>query len=140
MRLLISLLAFAVFAGTIFASESRAEVVVYDPPIASGVERAGQCPKRYRYVDENYSGVPKLVYRCAPRYPERCMRRAQQVEAVELLFDVDSDGKPHNVRITRTTNECLNKAAATAVLKWRYEKTVDGATGLLETITMQLAS
>ena len=113
--------------------------VLYDPPIQFEFKRPGKC-KRSFPPKESSSDNQYLKYRCPPRYPERCMRRAGTFEVVKVLFDVDTDGRPVNIRVPASTEECLNKSAALSVARWLYDPS-DGARKDVETtITYELAN
>jgi protein TonB len=66
------------------------------------------------------------LVRIPPQYPQRCMSRAESLEAVTVEFDVTPEGNVVNPRVINTTNSCLNRAAMRAVERWRYNpKIVD---------------
>jgi len=66
------------------------------------------------------------LVRIPPQYPQRCMARANNREAVSVEFDVTPDGQVINPRVLETTNSCFNRAAMRAVERWRYNpKIVD---------------
>ena len=63
----------------------------------------------------------------APSYPRSCTGGASQTESVTLLFDVTTAGRPTNVRVLSSTNDCFNTAALNAMKRWRFSpKTVNG--------------
>ncbi len=66
------------------------------------------------------------LVRIPPQYPQRCMARADNREAVSVEFDVTPEGQVVNPRVLETTNSCFNRAAMRAVERWRYNpKIVD---------------
>ncbi|MGB0513660.1 MAG: energy transducer TonB [Wenzhouxiangellaceae bacterium] len=66
------------------------------------------------------------LVRIPPQYPQRCMARANNREAVSVEFDVTPEGQVVNPRVLDTTNSCFNRAAMRAVERWRYNpKIVD---------------
>ena len=66
------------------------------------------------------------LVRIPPQYPQRCMARANNREAVSVEFDVTPEGQVINPRVLETTNSCFNRAAMRAVERWRYNpKIVD---------------
>ena len=66
------------------------------------------------------------LVRIPPQYPQRCMGRADNREAVSVEFDVTPEGSVVNPRVLSTTNSCFNRAAMRAVERWRYNpKIVD---------------
>jgi hypothetical protein len=128
-------IAVAVLSLAITENAASQDFITYDPPKA--IDKSPRtCPKKMRHEKNNDTGNPKIIYWCSPLYPERCIKEAEPSETVHLLYDVGSDGKPLNVRITRTTNECFIEAAAISVLQWRYEQSEEGAQNLTVTITM----
>lgn len=67
------------------------------------------------------------IVRIPPQYPQRCMARASELETVTVQFDVTPEGTVVNIEVVSSTNSCLNRAAARAVQRWRYNpKIVDG--------------
>lgn len=66
------------------------------------------------------------LVRIPPQYPQRCMARAENSEAVLVEFDVTPEGTVVNPRVLESTNTCFNSAAMRAVERWRYNpKIVD---------------
>lgn len=130
--------ALANFVFGLFACGASAGAITYDPPVSAKANGGASCFVGDR-LSKPSSEPPPLV-RYPPMYPERCVRRAKRSETVDLLFDVGPDGTTCNVRIAATTNECLNEAAAKAVLKWKYTATEYGAADIETKMTMQLSS
>ncbi len=70
----------------------------------------------------------RLVRSIGPEYPGRCVRGAEPLETVSVIFDVNANGRPANARVTSSTNSCFEDAAVAAIAKWRFDpRTVDGA-------------
>ena len=66
------------------------------------------------------------LVRIPPQYPQRCMSRADDREAVVVEFDVTPEGTVVNTRVLESSNSCFNRAARRAVERWRYNpKIVD---------------
>jgi len=83
------------------------------------------------------------LVRIPPQYPQRCMARADNREAVLVEFDVTPEGTVVNPRAIESTNTCFNSAAMRAVERWRYNpKIVDNVAeprvGVRTTIEFQL--
>ena len=69
--------------------------------------------------------IPKILHRVAPQAPAKVvklLKRGKQVTgSVEMLFDLDDDGKPQNIRVVESTPEKMFDHAATNALKlWRF--------------------
>jgi TonB family protein len=64
---------------------------------------------------------PSATRQVAPIYPQRCERRASDVEIVKVVFDVNSRGRAVNQRISESSNSCFNGAALSAVGRWRFD-------------------
>jgi protein TonB len=83
------------------------------------------------------------LVRIPPQYPQRCMTRAADREAVTVEFDVTPEGNVVNPRVINASNSCFNRAAMRAVERWRYNpKIVDNVAeprlGVRTTIEFQL--
>ncbi|GEM_PF-3608752 len=109
------------------------KLITYDPPFVSPVKTAPICPETYREYVDDYSGFPKLIYKCYVYAPDKCSNYYWMAE-VDVLFDVNTDGKPGNVRIKHTTHECVNSAVAISVYGWRFEESRSGARDLSFTV------
>lgn len=60
------------------------------------------------------AGARIPVHTLVPDYPE--LARRERVEGeVQVCFNVDRDGRPHNVRVRRSTNRIFEKPALRAV-------------------------
>lgn len=131
-------LALASFLAGLSAWGVSAETVTYDPPFLADANGGESCFIGDRSAEPVAEPAPLVRY--APRRPKRCLRRANPSETVTLLFDVGPGGTTCNVRIAATTNECLNEAAAKAVLRWKYAASENGAADIETKMTMQLSS
>lgn len=68
--------------------------------------------------------VAQPISRQAPDYPELCMPQAGETkdpQEVTVLFSVNKEGFPENVRAIASTDDCYEDAAVAAVRGWRYE-------------------
>jgi TonB family protein len=58
---------------------------------------------------------------------------------VEVVFDIDPNGKPFNIKIsTPSKYNDLNKAAIKAVEKWKLASSESGIQGEIASITFRL--
>ncbi len=64
------------------------------------------------------------LVRIPPQYPGRCHAAARPLETVVVEFDVTPEGTVINPRVVSTTNSCFNRAAISAVERWRYQPRV----------------
>lgn len=64
---------------------------------------------------------PTTQSRVSPIYPRRCERLSSGTETVYVTYDINSRGQPVNVRVTRSTNDCFNPAAVSAVSRWSFQ-------------------
>ena len=83
------------------------------------------------------------LVRIPPQYPERCMASAKPRESVQVEFDVTPEGTTTNIRVTGSTNSCLNREAMRSVERWKYQpKIVDNKAewrrGVQTTVTFEL--
>lgn len=64
----------------------------------------------------------------AAKYPEGCARSAADVETVRIALDVTVEGRPDNLRVADTSNDCFDMAALAAARRMRFSpRLVDGA-------------
>ncbi|MEQ1931654.1 MAG: energy transducer TonB [Parvularculaceae bacterium] len=85
------------------------------------------------------------LVRVPPRYPEKCMSRADDREFVLVEFDVSAEGATENIRTVKSTNGCLNGEAEKSVAKWRYQPATSNGQptrrkGVQTTISFELTS
>lgn len=74
---------------------------------------------------ENYL-VPLPEVLPSFRYPKNCLYRSYKTEVVNLSFDIRSNGKPINVKVLNTSNDCFSKSARNHIRKLRYESSNKG--------------
>ncbi|MGJ8559792.1 MAG: energy transducer TonB [Litorimonas sp.] len=77
--------------------------------------KAGVC-KCWPY-DEMSANAPLPKLRVPPIMP----RRARRSGYVQILFDINRDGEPYNVRATTATNTMFIEPSIRSVKKWEYE-------------------
>lgn len=64
----------------------------------------------------------------AAKYPEGCARSAADVETVRIALDVTTEGRPDNLRVADTSNDCFDMAALAAARRMRFSpRLIDGA-------------
>jgi TonB family protein len=63
--------------------------------------------------------APVPLYRPEPEYPEKA-RRAKYQGTVILYVEVDTTGRPRNIKVTRKLGHGLDEKATEAVEKWRF--------------------
>lgn len=86
---------------------------------------------------EDFDARP--IYREPPKYPERCMRGAKDIETVLVQFDVTTEGIPENIEVIESTNSCFERAATKAVAEWRYRpKTLSGKPVIRQEVVTQI--
>jgi TonB family protein len=69
-----------------------------------------------RYPDDRIA----FAYRVPPRYPKNTSRGGMEEGFVELLFDVDHEGVPTNIRVTRSSlGRRFDAPARKAFARWR---------------------
>jgi periplasmic protein TonB len=64
--------------------------------------------------------LPKVIFKIEPEYSEEA-RKARYQGNVLLAFDVDVDGKPHNIRVVQPLGLGLDERAIEAVMQWRFK-------------------
>jgi protein TonB len=63
--------------------------------------------------------VPRPIYNPDPEYSEEA-RKAKFQGSVMLLAIIGPDGRPHDLRVTRSLGMGLDQKALDAVWKWRF--------------------
>ncbi len=63
---------------------------------------------------------PRVVYQPAPIYPPELARKGMQ-GTVRVLFIVDKDGKPRDLKVMKSTHPAFNNPALKAVKQWKFE-------------------
>jgi len=70
----------------------------------------------------------RLIEAVEPVYPRRCEAGAQDVERVEIAFNVTLAGVVSGERVASSTNGCFNAAALNTARLWRFSpRTENGA-------------
>lgn len=92
---------------------------------------------------EDFDASP--LKRVPPVYPTRCMNAAKRSENVYVEFDVTETGETENIRVTDSTNACLDRPAMAAVSEWIYRPKLVGGEpvvrpGVRVMITFELIS
>ena len=62
----------------------------------------------------------RVIERPDPVYPRFCEGAANDIENVEVTFNVTADGRVAGARVLSTSNSCFNRAAINAVKRWRF--------------------
>ncbi len=68
---------------------------------------------------------PELIYSIQPEYSEEA-RKVRFQGTVELMIDVDANGRPSNIRVIRSVGLGLDERAVNAVEKWRFRPALSG--------------
>ncbi len=114
--------------------ERRAEPAAIAPPVETAPEPV--LPPRVTTISPPAPSIKarpaiveaRLIRTAEPKYPQRCVTRAEPVENVNVAFDVGADGRPVNARIVDSSNGCFNSAAIAAANRMRFSpRTEDGA-------------
>jgi protein TonB len=63
---------------------------------------------------------PRVVYQPAPIYPPELARKGLQ-GTVYVLFVVDQNGRPQNIKVQKSTHPSFNNPAIKAVKSWKFE-------------------
>jgi len=66
------------------------------------------------------SALPQLLWKIEPEYSEEA-RKARYQGSVMLALEVDSEGRPHNIRVVRSLGLGLDERAVAAVSQWRFK-------------------
>ncbi|MFM2600758.1 energy transducer TonB [Vibrio fortis] len=70
--------------------------------------------------EPNLTDSPKASYKVAPKYPKEALSTGVE-GSVEFRFDVDSNGKPINIQITRSwPKDVFDESATEALRQWTY--------------------
>lgn len=89
------------------------------------VVRAGAGEEVAEPLVEADAGDRKPRHTVVPRYPE--LARRERVEGdVQVCFNVDREGKPHGVRVRRSTNRIFEKPALVAARASTFEPLLPG--------------
>jgi TonB family protein len=94
-------------------------------------------PGRGRSASGASDRLPDTCISCGkPEYP-RAARKEGWQDKVEVVFDIDRNGKPFNIT-THGKYKDLNRAAKEAVEKWKLAPSESGIKGERASITFQL--
>jgi protein TonB len=63
---------------------------------------------------------PRVVYQPTPIYPPELARKGLQ-GTVYVLFVVDQNGRPQNLKVQKSTHPSFNNPALKAVKSWKFE-------------------
>ena len=66
------------------------------------------------------SALPQVLWKIEPEYSEEA-RKVRHQGTVMLALEVDSDGHPRNIRVTRSLGLGLDERAMDAVARWRFK-------------------
>lgn len=91
--------------------------------VCVAVARADDGSDMTHLQDERGERMP--VHTVVPRYPELARRERLEGE-VQVCFNVDRDGKPHRVRVRKSTNRIFEKPSILAVRASSYEPLAEG--------------
>lgn len=122
------------FRCVIFAVFMPLAVVNF--PQASGSTNSALPDPACEIRDAGRCRQPKV--RFPPRYPEKCMSKAQTRESVFLRFDVSLEGRTENIRVVGATSDCFTEAAVEAVEGWKYEPAASRIADLESQIVFEL--
>ncbi len=70
--------------------------------------------------DQRATTAPRIVHRVNPQYTEEARQKKIEGE-VNLTVDVDPEGKPSSVRVSKSLDPGLDQKAVEAVQQWRWE-------------------
>lgn len=90
---------------------------------ASAAARADDASDLTHLYDDG--GGRKPVQTVVPMYPELALRERVEGE-VQVCFNVDRNGKPHRVRVRKSTNRIFEKPSVLAVRASTYEPLPEG--------------
>ena len=105
-------------------AEMRPVVFVFLAMLALGATARAEDGSDMTHL-EGDSGDRKPVHTVVPMYPE--LARRERVEGdVQVCFNVDRDGRPHRVRVRKSTNRIFEKPSVLAVRASTYEPLPEG--------------
>ena len=92
---------------------------------------------------EDHDAQP--LVRIPPSGFEACFDDAPAQVVVDLVFDVNEDGRTQNVRVLNSNDPCFDRHVIRAIEKWRYApKVVEGIpvprTGVRSSITFEIGA
>lgn len=110
---------------------SPPEVIVISAPeaVAPAVpERVTPSPAPTPPVVKPVIVSAELTRSIAPNYPNRCTRRAAELEQVTVRFNISAAGRVEGARVVSSTNDCFEGEAVGTLARWRFTpRTIDGA-------------
>jgi periplasmic protein TonB len=72
------------------------------------------------YRPQRLSALPQLLWKTEPEYSEEA-RKARHQGSVLLALEIDSEGRPRNIRVVQSLGLGLDERAVAAVLQWRFK-------------------
>ena len=66
------------------------------------------------------SALPQVLWKIEPEYSEEA-RKARYQGSVMIALEVDSEGRPRNIRVIRSLGMGLDERALEAVARWRFK-------------------
>ena len=69
---------------------------------------------------QRLSALPRLLWKIEPEYSEEA-RKARFQGSVMLVLEVDSEGRPRNIRVVRSLGLGLDERAIEAVSQWHFK-------------------
>ena len=66
------------------------------------------------------SALPQVLWKIEPEYSEEA-RKVRHQGTVMLALEVDSEGRPRNIRVIRSLGMGLDERAMDAVARWRFK-------------------
>jgi protein TonB len=94
------------------------EPIVYEPPAIEPVRLTGM---NNRVTDR----PEQPIVRIEPIYPPRALERGLE-GSCSVTFDLNTSGRPFNVRATGCTSSLFSRASVRSVQGWRYEPRIVG--------------
>jgi protein TonB len=91
-------------------------------------------------ADRPYQRVTRraeLIYKEEPEYSEEA-RKARWQGTVELAIDIDTSGRPANIRVLHPLGLGLDEKAIAAVRKWRFRPAFSGDKAVTAPATVQV--
>jgi protein TonB len=79
----------------------------------------------------------ELIYKEEPEYSEEA-RKARWQGTVELAIDIDTSGRPANIRVLHPLGLGLDEKAIAAVQKWRFRPAFSGDKAVTAPATVQV--
>jgi len=80
---------------------------------------------------------PRLIYQVEPEFSEEA-RKAKYQGTVVLAIEVDTSGRPANIRVLQGLGLGLDEKAVEAVLKWRFKPALRDGKPVTTAATVQV--